>query len=152
MLGKAKRYIEEEEEKHGIVADEIIPMYGDMCASFLYHMRKHVCQRVQRALEYIDRNQIIPGDKKTLVVSGGVACNRYIVGGLEQICNEMGFSCIAPPPPLCTDNGVMIAWAGLEQWAISNHGTYDYDSIHIQPKCSFGEDKKEDLIRAEIKC
>ena len=63
----------------GIVADEIIPMYGDMCASFLYHMRKHVCQRVQRALEYIDRNQIIPGDKKTLVRLNAIAVKFHIL-------------------------------------------------------------------------
>ena len=29
-----------------------------------------------------------------------------------------GFECIAPPPGLCSDNGVMVAWAGIERLAL----------------------------------
>ena len=31
--------------------------------------------------------------------------------------SEVGLELIAPPPALCTDNGAMIAWAGLERMA-----------------------------------
>ncbi len=34
---------------------------------------------------------------------------------LSQLCRRKGFSQVAPPPALCTDNGAMIAWAGVER-------------------------------------
>ena len=40
-----------------------------------------------------------------------------LAGVLEQVALQTGLKLIAPPPALCTDNGAMIAWAGLEQMA-----------------------------------
>lgn len=34
---------------------------------------------------------------------------------LEVLANAYDLPLICPPPQLCTDNGVMIAWAGLER-------------------------------------
>jgi N6-L-threonylcarbamoyladenine synthase len=36
--------------------------------------------------------------------------------GLENVSKEFGLSFLAPPKELCTDNGAMIAWAGLERF------------------------------------
>ena len=44
------------------------------------------------------------------VVSGGVACNQYFRQGLQTVCDEFDCEMICPPPHLCTDNGIMIAW------------------------------------------
>jgi N6-L-threonylcarbamoyladenine synthase len=49
-----------------------------------------------------------------LVVGGGVAANRALRARLEQVAARHAVPFLAPPPALCTDNGVMIAWAGLE--------------------------------------
>ncbi|MDD3019433.1 MAG: tRNA (adenosine(37)-N6)-threonylcarbamoyltransferase complex transferase subunit TsaD [Alphaproteobacteria bacterium] len=55
-------------------------------------------------------------DKKNpaLIVCGGVSANKAIRGALEQTCAENGFDLMAPPMEYCTDNGAMIAWAGVE--------------------------------------
>ena len=50
----------------------------------------------------------------TLVVSGGVAANNYLRQELEQLTSYLDLSIVYPPVKLCTDNGVMIAWAGVE--------------------------------------
>ena len=47
--------------------------------------------------------------------AGGVAANQTIRRGLERLAAEAGLRLIAPPLPLCGDNGAIIAWAGLER-------------------------------------
>lgn len=58
----------------------------------------------------------------TLVVAGGVSANTRLRRQLQTEVAAMGGRVCFPPPALCTDNGVMIAWAaglriltGLEQ-------------------------------------
>ncbi|KAK7751726.1 Mitochondrial tRNAs modification protein [Diatrype stigma] len=56
---------------------------------------------------------------KTVVVSGGVASNRYLMHILRATLAARGFGSlrvVAPPPALCTDNAAMIAWAGAEMF------------------------------------
>jgi len=49
-----------------------------------------------------------------LAVAGGVAANGSIREGLQALCAQQGFQFLAPPLQYCTDNGAMIAWAGIE--------------------------------------
>jgi N6-L-threonylcarbamoyladenine synthase len=56
-----------------------------------------------------------PGKPGLLVVAGGVAANRAIRDALEEATREEGFRLAVPPVALCTDNAVMVAWAGLER-------------------------------------
>jgi N6-L-threonylcarbamoyladenine synthase len=53
----------------------------------------------------------------TLVAAGGVAANAHLRARLATLAGAEGLRLIVPPPALCTDNGVMIAWAGLERLA-----------------------------------
>ena len=48
-----------------------------------------------------------------VVVAGGVAANALLRQVLKRLCAEAGLRMIAPPRNLCTDNGAMIAWAGM---------------------------------------
>ena len=50
----------------------------------------------------------------TLIVCGGVSANQTIRMTLETECLKNGFELSAPPIEYCTDNGAMIAWAGIE--------------------------------------
>ena len=50
-----------------------------------------------------------------LVIAGGVAANLHLRRRLDVLCRERGLTLIAPPTDLCTDNGAMIAWAGVER-------------------------------------
>jgi N6-L-threonylcarbamoyladenine synthase len=52
------------------------------------------------------------------VVAGGVAANAYLRAALATLADEQGLRLIVPPPALCADNGVMIAWAGQERLAL----------------------------------
>lgn len=52
---------------------------------------------------------------RTLVVAGGVAANLVLRRRLAALAADHGLALVAPPPALCTDNGAMIAWAGLER-------------------------------------
>jgi N6-L-threonylcarbamoyladenine synthase len=52
---------------------------------------------------------------RLLVVAGGVAANTAIRSALAQAAEAAGFQMAAPPIPLCSDNAVMVAWAGIER-------------------------------------
>ena len=52
-----------------------------------------------------------------LVVAGGVAANQVVRERLGAVAHGAGLELVAPPPHLCTDNGVMVAWAGQERCA-----------------------------------
>lgn len=48
---------------------------------------------------------------KSLVVAGGVSANQLLRQSLDKEASKLNASVYYPPLNLCTDNGVMIAWA-----------------------------------------
>jgi N6-L-threonylcarbamoyladenine synthase len=52
---------------------------------------------------------------ETLVVAGGVAANLALRAALSRLAAQHDLRFVAPPQRLCTDNGAMIAWAGVER-------------------------------------
>ncbi|OFX01518.1 MAG: tRNA (adenosine(37)-N6)-threonylcarbamoyltransferase complex transferase subunit TsaD [Alphaproteobacteria bacterium RIFCSPHIGHO2_12_FULL_66_14] len=80
---------------------------ADLCASFQRTVGDVLADRCANALAVAP----LP----TLVVAGGVAANVYLRGRLEALAASHGARLVAPPVRLCTDNGAMIAWAGLER-------------------------------------
>jgi N6-L-threonylcarbamoyladenine synthase len=50
-----------------------------------------------------------------LVVAGGVAANASVRAALSAVAARAGLPMLAPPVRLCTDNAVMVAWAGIER-------------------------------------
>jgi N6-L-threonylcarbamoyladenine synthase len=50
-----------------------------------------------------------------LVVAGGVAANRRLRAGLQAMAQAAGVPAFFPRPAFCTDNGAMIALAGLRR-------------------------------------
>jgi N6-L-threonylcarbamoyladenine synthase len=72
------------------------------------------------------------GKIDTVVVSGGVASNRYLRHLLRAMLDARGYSHIKvafPPPSLCTDNALMIAWAGMEMYTSGYQSTLDITPI-----------------------
>jgi N6-L-threonylcarbamoyladenine synthase len=51
----------------------------------------------------------------SLVAAGGVAANARLRACLAALAEDARLGFVAPPPALCTDNGAMIAWAGIER-------------------------------------
>nr|CAD7589593.1 unnamed protein product [Timema genevievae] len=170
LKNKARQHILRQEHEHGVEGDGIIPGVYDLCASVQWGITSHLCQRLQRAMEFISMRDMLPLDRRTLVrhcrhkvgtstgeslskvVSGGVACNSFITGALGVVCEEYGYSLAVPPPKLCTDNGVMIAWNGVEKWRSGVGVVPDLDAIDIEPECPLGVDRREDVVNANIKC
>jgi len=94
--------------------------------------------RVQNAIE-IFKNQY--GDKKAHIVSGGgVAANVTIKNRLIELTTMHDMVFTAPPSHLCTDNGAMIAWAGLERL---KRGWIDDSSVKPRPRWPLEELKKD---------
>jgi N6-L-threonylcarbamoyladenine synthase len=55
------------------------------------------------------------------VAAGGVAANATLRRALARLGAEAGLRLVAPPLPLCGDNGAIIAWAGLERLRLGLH-------------------------------
>ena len=85
---------------------------ADLAASFQTALVDAIAERVTRAVN-IFRSDYPEG--KTLVVAGGVAANTALRDVLVKTATTAGLAFAAPPPALCTDNAVMIAWAGIER-------------------------------------
>ena len=86
----------------------------DIAASFQRAIVETLEDRVARSLERF-REAFPDLASPVLVVAGGVAANAAIRAALDGLCRSNGFRLVAPPLELCTDNGVMVAWAGLER-------------------------------------
>ncbi|KAJ7557997.1 hypothetical protein O6H91_04G020700 [Diphasiastrum complanatum] len=86
-------------------------MRADIAASFQRVAILHLEDRCRRAIDWARK---IDPTVSCLVVSGGVASNNVVRTKLGAVTKEHGLQLICPPPRLCTDNGVMVAWAGIE--------------------------------------
>jgi N6-L-threonylcarbamoyladenine synthase len=60
-----------------------------------------------------------------LVVAGGVASNASVRSGLAEAAASHGFKLVAPPIRLCSDNAVMVAWAGVERLRLGRSDSLD---------------------------
>jgi len=87
---------------------------NDLAASFQGALVESIGDRVRRALEAFAESY----EGRTLVVAGGVAANTALRAELETRARKAGFTFVAPPLALCTDNAVMIAWAALERFKL----------------------------------
>ncbi len=85
---------------------------ADMAASFQQAASECINDRSKNAIAMFKQSH--PGGSH-LVVAGGVAANKALRGGLEELASQTQMTLIAPPPALCTDNAAMIAWAGVEK-------------------------------------
>ncbi|MEL6478477.1 MAG: tRNA (adenosine(37)-N6)-threonylcarbamoyltransferase complex transferase subunit TsaD [Pseudomonadota bacterium] len=89
---------------------------ADLCAAFQDAVGEVLSKKAARAMDRFRADhpdQVAP----VLAVAGGVAANTHLRAGLEAAARRCGFRLIAPPVRLCTDNGAMIAWAGIERLA-----------------------------------
>jgi len=81
---------------------------ADIAASFQAAVATVLADRARHALA------MAPG-ATALVVAGGVAANRAVRAALADVARKAGVPMLAPPLRYCTDNAVMVAWAGIER-------------------------------------
>ena len=87
---------------------------ADICASFETAVTETVIDRVRCAMG-LSETEWHGTEPRHLVVAGGVAANVRLRTALEGLVAETNYNLKIPPVALCTDNGAMIAWAGLER-------------------------------------
>jgi N6-L-threonylcarbamoyladenine synthase len=100
--------IEKEAARAGALTPQII---ADVAASFEAAVLDILDDRVGRALARAQQDYPITA----LAVAGGVAANQAIGGRLRALAAAYNLPLVVAPPALCTDNAVMIAWAGMER-------------------------------------
>ena len=92
--------------------------------------QKTVCtildDRLKNAFSIYEKK--FPNNKR-LVVSGGVAANKFIRNNLEKLVQKYNYKLYFPPIELCTDNAAMIAWAGIERYQQGY-----FSDLSIEPK------------------
>ena len=85
---------------------------ADICAGFQAAAGDVLADRCTRA---IAQARATHPDLSALVVAGGVAANLALRERLTGLAEAAELPFVAPPLRLCTDNAVMVAWAGLER-------------------------------------
>ena len=98
---------------------------SDYAASLQAAIADCLADRVQKALKIAFDNPDFAKNPQ-LVVAGGVAANQAISERLQHITNTTNTKLIVPPPSLCTDNGAMIAWAGMEYYQQGHSSQLDF--------------------------
>lgn len=85
-----------------------------LCYSFQETVAEVISDRCARAID--DFKKSYPDmPKPAIVVSGGVAANKRIRAALQDLAYSKSLDFVAPPLNLCSDNGAMIAWTGIER-------------------------------------
>jgi N6-L-threonylcarbamoyladenine synthase len=114
---------------HGPDAQEA----ADIAASFQAAITESVARRTRTALQTFAATR--PGARH-LVVAGGVAANRALRAALAEVAGAQGFTLVAPPAALCSDNAAMVAWAGIERLRL---GLADPLDFRPRPRWPLGE-------------
>ncbi len=96
---------------------------ADIAASFQRAVAEVLADRASRAMTTM--RQRAP-DVRVLVVAGGVAANGAIRAALTEAAGAQGFTLVAPPVRLCTDNAVMVAWVGIERLRLGMADELDF--------------------------
>lgn len=121
-LKTAVRLLIEKETARQKLDEQLI---ADVAASFQAAVIEVMQDRVSRALKLAQEKAGITA----LAVAGGVAANKALAAGLQKIAAQAGVPLVVAPAALCTDNAVMIAWAGMERWTAGRT-----DSLATEPR------------------
>uniref|UniRef100_A0A3Q0RGZ3 N(6)-L-threonylcarbamoyladenine synthase n=1 Tax=Amphilophus citrinellus TaxID=61819 RepID=A0A3Q0RGZ3_AMPCI len=138
--------IMKKEAEEGVEEGTLLKCVNDIAAAAQHTVASHLAKRTHRAILFCKVNGLLPLNSPTLVLSGGVASNQYIRKALTIITETTGLRLLCPPAKLCTDNGVMIAWNGVERLR-EGKGILPPDvDVCYEPKAPLGVD-----ITAEVK-
>ncbi|MBN3314512.1 OSGP2 protein, partial [Atractosteus spatula] len=151
LRNQVTQVIIKKEEGEGVQMGQMLSCANDIAAAVQHTVASHIAKRTHRAILFCKAKGLLPQNNPTLVVSGGVASNQYIRKTLKIVTDATDLTLLCPPSKFCTDNGVMIAWNGIERLregkGILNH----IEHICYEPKASFGTDISGQVKEAAIK-
>ncbi|XP_072817401.1 tRNA N6-adenosine threonylcarbamoyltransferase, mitochondrial isoform X4 [Vicugna pacos] len=131
MLDKT---IMQKEKEEGIEKGQILSSAADIAAAVQHTIACHIAKRTHRAILFCKQRDLLCQSNAVLVVSGGVASNLYIREALEIVTDATRCTLLCPPPRLCTDNGIMIAWNGVERLRAGLGILHNTEGIRYEPK------------------
>ncbi|KAK7011908.1 tRNA N6-adenosine threonylcarbamoyltransferase mitochondrial isoform X2 [Biomphalaria glabrata] len=146
----ARNLIKKEYQRLGTPTSELLPNAADICAWFQYNLMYHIGRKLQRGFIFAEMKNLL-STNKTLVVSGGVASNAYIRANLIHVASLYGYKVVCPPTKLCTDNGIMIAWNGMEKLLCGRNYFHDANTVDVSARCPLGTDISSDVGNCLIK-
>lgn len=103
-------------------------LVADMAASLQTAIADSIADRARHAFKMLAEEGL---SVTAFVAAGGVAANEALRARLAAIAQENKVAFAAPPTKLCTDNGVMVAWAGLERFRL---GLTDNLDVRARPR------------------
>ena len=94
-------------DKPTLSAEEVSQTQADIAEAFQDAVVDTLAIKCRRALEQTNL--------KRLVIAGGVSANTSLREKLAATTNKLGGKVFYPRPEFCTDNGAMIAFAGMQR-------------------------------------
>ena len=94
---------------------------ADVAAAFQAAVGDVMADRLAHAIDMVSARGL---GSLPLVAAGGVAANIYLRERLDRVATR---GLIAPPSSLCTDNGAMVAWAGVEALSLGRSSSLDFE-------------------------
>jgi len=95
---------------------------ADLAASFQQAATDALISRLRQAVKIFKADYPMGSN---IVVAGGVAANKTLRAHLGTLASDNGYTLVVPPTALCTDNGAMIAWAGIEHLRLGHSDPLD---------------------------
>ncbi|XP_038645095.1 tRNA N6-adenosine threonylcarbamoyltransferase, mitochondrial isoform X2 [Scyliorhinus torazame] len=151
LRNQVNQIIIKKEREEGIQEGQILSCVCDIAAAVQHTVAAHLAKRTHRAILFCKKEGLLPHPNPALVVSGGVASNEYIRKALQIVTEANGFSLHYPPPKLCTDNGIMIAWNGIEKLRAGIDVVHKPEGIRYEPKAPLGINFSEQVKKAALK-
>ena len=105
---------------------EVAQFHADLARSFVDAIVAVLVSKSEKAL--------MKTGCKHLVLAGGVGANMQLRHALNDKAKKNGFEVHYPPLELCTDNGVMIAFAGALRMLAKNNGSTTSGAFDIKPR------------------
>ena len=103
----------------------------NLAYSFQHTVGLVLKDRCQNAIHQFKAQYGIKKGQSAFIVCGGVAANQSIRETLYNLSVHENLEFIAPPLNLCSDNGAMIAWTGIERL---REGMVDSLDIAARPR------------------
>ncbi|KAJ1186970.1 hypothetical protein NDU88_003749 [Pleurodeles waltl] len=150
LRSHADGIIAQKKKEEGLKEGQIVSCAADIAAAVQHTVALHIFKRTHRAILFCQREGLLPERDAFLVVSGGVASNQYIRKVLQILSEATGLTLCCPPPRLCTDNGIMIAWNGIERLREQLGVLYNTEGVGYEPKAPLGTDISDQVRKAAI--
>lgn len=143
--------IQKKEKEEGVEQGTLLSCVNDIAAAMQHTVASHIAKRTHRAILFCKAKGLLPSCNPTLVVSGGVASNQYIRKTLKIVTDTTGLHLLCPPSKFCTDNGVMIAWNGVERLREGKGILSHTEEVNYEPKAPLGVNITAEVKEAAIK-